>query len=42
MHALGAGGDAAGFHDVQKQLQVGEIEAHALGQRGKLLQTYAK
>ena len=29
VHALGAGGDAAGFHDVQEQLEVGEVEAHA-------------
>ena len=29
VHALGAGGDAAGFHDVQEQLEIGQIEAHA-------------
>ena len=29
MGALRAVGDAAGFHDVAEQAQVGEIEAHA-------------
>jgi hypothetical protein len=28
VHALGAGGDAAGFDDVQEQPQVREVEAH--------------
>ena len=30
MHPLGAMGDAAGLDDVQKQPQIGEIEAHRL------------
>ena len=29
VHALGAGGDAAGFHDVQEELEIREVEAHA-------------
>ena len=29
VHALGAGGDAAGLDDVQEELEVGEVEAHA-------------
>ena len=29
VHALGAGGDAAGFHDVQEELEVGQVETHA-------------
>jgi len=30
MRALGTMGDAAGLDDIQKQPQIGEIEAHAL------------
>jgi hypothetical protein len=30
VHALGPGGDAAGFHDVQEELEIGQVEAHSV------------